>query len=82
MKILVNVFVPSISKEYDILVPGDLRIRLVVSLIANCIEDLTNHGYVSSGSECLCSIEKDILLRDTTTLSSYGIQNGHHLMMI
>jgi uncharacterized ubiquitin-like protein YukD len=82
MKILVNVFVPSISKEYDILVPGNIRIRMVVGLIANCIEDLTDRNYVSSGEECLCSIEKDIILRDNATLNSYGIQNGHRLMII
>ena len=82
MKILVNVFVPAISERYDILVPDDLRIRTVVGLIASGVEDLSDGNYISSGEECLCSVEKDILLRENTTLKNYGIQNGDHLMIM
>lgn len=82
MKLLINVFVPAISEKYDILVPASLRIKSVVSLIAESVEDLSNHLYVTSGEECLCSVEKDILLRPNATLDKYGIKNGDHLIMI
>lgn len=82
MKILVNVHIPAISQEYDILVPDDLRIKTVVNLIASTVEGLSNRLYIASGEECLCSVEKNILLRQNATLEKYGIQNGDHLIMM
>lgn len=82
MKILVNVSVPAIGEKYDILVPDFLRIRVVTSLIASTVESLSDHMYVSSGEECLCSAEKNILLRPNATLEKYGIQNGDHLVLM
>lgn len=82
LKILVNVAVPAISEHYDILVPNAIRIRNIVSLIASTVEDLSDQQYVASGSECLCSLEKNILLRHNATLDDYGIQNGDHLIMM
>lgn len=82
MKLLVNVHIPAISESYDVLVPSTLRIKSAVSLIAGTIEDLSGHRYVASGEECLCSVEKNILLRHNATLDKYGIQNGDHLIMM
>ena len=82
MKILVNVHIPAIGEHYDILIPESQRIKSVVALIAHTVEELSNHVYVASGEECLCSVEKNILLRHNATLEKYGIQNGDHLMLI
>lgn len=68
--------------KYDILVPSFLRIRNITVLIAKTVENLSNHIYVSSGDEYLCSVEKNILLRPNATLDKYGIQNGDHLIMM
>ena len=82
MKILVNVYVPAIGEKYDILVPGFLRVRSVTNLIASAVENLSNHVYVSSGEECLCSTERNMLLRPNVILDNYGIQNGEHLVLM
>ena len=82
MKLLVNVHIPAISQKYDILVPRFLKIKTVTSLIANAVKDLSGNLYVVSGEECLCSVEKNIMLRPNTTLEQYGIQNGDHLVMM
>lgn len=82
MRILVNVSIPAISEKYDILIPDDLRIKMVVNLIASTVKNLSNGLYVVSGEECLCSVEKNILLRHNATLEKYGIQNGDHLVMM
>lgn len=68
--------------KYDILVPCFMRIRSVTALIAGAVENLSNHMYVSSGEECLCSVEKNILLRHNATLEKYGIKNGDHLILM
>ena len=82
MKLLVNISIPAISEKYDVLIPDSLRIRNIISLIASTVEDLSDHRYVTSGEECLCSAEKNILLRPNATLQQYGIQNGDHLIMM
>ena len=82
MKILVNIYIPAISEKYDVLIPENIRIKSVASLIANAVEDLSNHLYVASGEECLCSVEKNILLRHNATLQQYDIKNGDHLIMM
>ena len=82
MKILVNVSVPAIGEKYDILVPGFLRIRSVTNLIAGTVENLSNHVYISSGEECLCSADRNMLLRPNATMERYGIQNGDHLVLM
>lgn len=82
MKILVNVYVPAILQGYDILVPDDLRIKNVVSLIVSVVAESSAQLYIPSGEECLCSAEKNILLRANATLEKYGIQNGDHLVLM
>ena len=82
MKLLVNVYIPAVAKKYDILIPGSLRIKTATSLITQTVEELSNHLYVASGSENLCSVEKNILLRPNATLEKYGIKNGDHLVML
>lgn len=82
MKILINVSVPAIEEKYDVLIPKFLRVRTVTTLIAEAVEHLSNHMYVSSGEEYLCSADKNILLRPNATLERYGIQNGDHLILM
>ena len=82
MKIIVNVYVPAISKEFDILIPNNLKIAFVTNLIAEAVEKNSNHLYLASGNETLCSKDKNIILRSNTTLEKYGIKNGDHLIMM
>ena len=82
MKVLISVSIPAIGEKYDILVPDNLRIRNVTLLIAETVENLSNHMYISSGGEHLCSADRNILLRPNATLEKYGIKNGDHLVMI
>ena len=82
MKLLISVSIPAIGEKYDILVPDNLRIRNVTLLIAETVENLSNHLYISSGGEHLCSADRNILLRPNATLEKYGIKNGDHLVMI
>lgn len=82
MKVLVNISIPAISQKYDVFIPNDLRIKNVLTMIAQTVENLSDHLYVASGRECLCSVEKGIMLRNSATLEKYGIQNGDHLILM
>ena len=82
MKILVNIYVPAIQRKYDVFIPSAVKVKTAASLIANTVENLSNHLYVVSGEEYLCSIEKNSILRRGATLEQYGICNGDHLIMM
>ena len=82
MKILVNVYVPAISRSFDVLIPDFLKIKTITSMIAHTVEDLSDNLYVSSGEEHLFLREKEILFRGNTVLSKYGVQNGDHLVLM
>ena len=58
-----------------------LRVDEITSMLAKMLADLSDHQYVSSGEEFLCSIDQNYLLRQERTLSDYGIVNGEHLML-
>ena len=82
MKQLVSLSVPAISQDFDILIPNDLEIIKVIPLLSEAVEVLSNHMYISSGEEILCSPEKNLVLIGSATLSGYGIQHGEKLVLL
>lgn len=80
-KVLVNLFVPSIGARYDVYIPTFLTVGEISQLLAEILDRLTNHQYASSGEEFLCSLDKNLLLRQEHTLHDYGVVNGEHLML-
>ena len=82
MKVLVNVCVPAISEQFDVMIPDDMDVKEVISLLAEGVEKLSNYLYVSSGEECLCSVEQQVRLSSQAALKTYGIQNGDHLILM
>lgn len=82
MKILVNIFVPSISENYDVLVPDFLPVKEVTTLISEAVEYLSNRRYVSSKQEFICLVEQEVLLREDLTLRDYNVRNGDHLVIM
>lgn len=81
-KILVTLEVPSISESYNLLVPGFVPVSTLVPLLVKIAQEMSNHLYQSSGSEFLCSVEKNTLLEKNYTLDAYNIQNGDHLLLL
>lgn len=58
MKTLVDVYVPAISEHFDVQVPCFLTVGEVSTLLAEAVEELSNHNYVSSKNELLCFAEQ------------------------
>lgn len=82
MKRLVTLSVPSVSARYDVLIPDTLLVRELIPLLLNAVDELSNHGYVSSGQELLCAEEKEMLLQEDQPLYAYKIKNGDHLLLL
>lgn len=82
MKILVNVSVPAILKEFDMLIPDYMMIKDITSLIVEAIAERTASEYQTSKEEVLCYKEKNIVLNLDSTLKSSGVRNGDTIIVI
>lgn len=80
-KILVNLTIPAISESYDLLIPDFVKVRTLIPVLTQTIEELAPERYRPSGKEFLCSRESEKVLDKNTTLRDNGIQNGDHLMI-
>lgn len=79
-KLLVNIYIPALEKNYDMFIPNFLPIGTVIELIGQMIEEVSDHKYISSGQEFLCFVDKNILLKQNMTLQEYGVRNGEHML--
>lgn len=82
MKILVDVAVPAISEHFDVQIPVFMTVGEITPLIAKAVEEMSNHMYISSGTEFLVHAERNVLLLQDESLERYGIRNGDHLLFI
>ena len=82
MKKLICLAVPVLSQEFDILIPDFLEIDVLVSIIAEAVENLSEHLYTPSGHEILCSAEMNKPLSGRSTLADYSIENGAKLILL
>lgn len=79
MELLLNIVVPSISENYDVLLPDFLPVCELMPLISDAVKEMSEHRYKSSGSEILCC--DGIILSSQHTLKHYAVANGDHLML-
>lgn len=79
MDILLNIEIPAVSENYDVLVPDFLTIKELIALISDAVENMTEHRYKSSGNEVLC-YDGNIICPQHT-LKQCSVSNGDHLMM-
>ncbi len=82
MKILVNVSVPAIMQNFDVMIPESLHVSDVTELIVEAVAEKTNHEYRPSGEELLCLKRADIVLDGTLCIDQCGVINGDTLVLI
>lgn len=81
-KILIRLEVPSIPGTYDVWVPDFLKIKEVIGLLVDAVEELSDHIYKRSGTEQLCNCEKKKMLNQNYTLKKEEVLNGEHLLLL
>ena len=80
-KIIINLEIPAISARYDVLVNPEMEVGVLTKLLSKVVEDISNHSYVSSGSEILCLVDDYMVLRPNMQLFRYDVGNGDRLLM-
>lgn len=82
MKILVNVSVPAIMQNFDVMIPESLYISDAAGMIAEAVAEKTNHEYLPSGEEVLCLKRDNTVLDRNLYVDQCGVMNGDTLVMI
>ena len=79
MDILINLAIPALSKNYDMLMPDFLTVRELLPLIVKAVEDLSERSYHASGGEILCG--EFGILDYRLTLNQQHVENGERMWL-
>ncbi len=81
-KILIEVYVPLIEKEFDVLVPVNKKIRNVTRLINSTINDLSNGSWPNNKKVRLFNRINGVLLETKLNVKEAGLVNGSQVVLI
>lgn len=80
-KIIITISVPSIKKEFDIIVDLRIQISILKKLLQDSIADITNGEYESSENSLLCLSRRSIVLDEEKSAYECGIENGDTILL-
>lgn len=80
-KTLIGLYVPAAQERFDLLVPADLNIETLSSLLISGVTELCNGRYIPSRQGMLTLRNPDMLLHPEKTLADYGIEDGAQLVL-
>lgn len=81
-KILIEVYVPSIEKTFDVYIPKNLKMFEIESLVSNSIAELSSGYFAKSSDTVLCDRKNGLVLDINKSASELGLENGSTLMLI
>ena len=81
-KILLEVYIPSIEKEYDIFVPVNKKIGTIKRMIETGITDLTDDVYSISDDTNLYSKDTGNMYDVNVSLIDTDLKNGSRIILI
>ena len=82
MKILVNVKIPAIQKEIDMLIPDFLPMRDATIMTVEALAEEFGDIYPASGEEVFCHVDSNRVLAMDSTLEENAVKNGDTLILI
>lgn len=80
-KILICLYVPAISRSFDVFVPLDITIKELIEILVKGVMEMSDNSYISSNEENL-NLKNNILFNPLLTLKDYGIKDGEEIFLI
>ena len=81
-KILLEVYIPSIEKEYDIFVPVSKRIGTIKRLLEEGIKDFSNNEFLMKKDMNLYSKETGLIYDVNMKIIDTDLANGSRVILI
>lgn len=81
--ILVDIYIPSVDKNYDFQVNENVSVENLTMEISEMIGNETKSGKIRETEDfMLCSLDQNKVLKKYSTLKDCGIKNGSRLMLV
>lgn len=81
-KVLVTVEVPILEKEYDIFIPVNKKILLVIELVGSAVKELSNDEYKLRPNSYLYNKMTGLPYDTNNTVKEDGIKNGDRIILL
>lgn len=81
-KILIELYIPSIEKSYDLFIPINKKIGTIKKLIEEALVDLTASSYKISADTNFYSKETGIMYNVNQSIMESEIKNGSKILLI
>lgn len=81
-KVLVNVYIPILNKDYDIFIPTQIQLFEVIALIKRAVSELSEGQFVPSHDTVLALKATGEILDINSTVYELNVENGTKLMLI
>jgi len=81
-KILIEVYVPTIEKKYDILLPINKKIKSVIILLSKAVKELNDGAYIIKTNSLLCDKAKGMIYNPEAIVKESGLKNGSEVLLI
>lgn len=81
-KALVEVIVPAAGTKFDVFIPLDSKMSLVLKLLSSALSELSAGKYKASDDAVLCDADTGIIFNINMEVAELHIKNGSRLMLI
>lgn len=81
-KILVEVYIPVMGRSYDIFIPVEERMNVVLELIKKAVSDLSDNTFKADEQTAICYREEGTIVNINLSVNELGLKNGSKLMLI
>ena len=81
-KVLVELFVPSIQKSFELMVPQDIPISRLTGVLADGVKQMCPERFSPFGRETLIIREFSRPLNPSKRLCDYGASDGTRLVLM
>jgi hypothetical protein len=81
-KILVDIHVPAINKNYDVYIPFKSKFYDVVKMVTCIVEEISDGNFIASEETVLCNGLTGAIYNINMSAAELGLKNGSKLMLI
>lgn len=81
-QLLIQVYLPTLQRYFDVRVPAAMNCMLAAQLVAKAIAKLSSQTYAPSHSSLLAWKETGRLLGTGKSMVEAGVKNGSRLVLI
>ena len=81
-KVLIYVYVPTLDSTYEIYIPTNESISVIIELIEKVIEGLSDNLFDSSAKHCLFDPDTSMVYSEKNIVRDTNIRNSKQLILV